>query len=34
MFSSTVINDPEAGFASQFTFTPLFYNTFCSPRTA
>ncbi|GFG70902.1 hypothetical protein [Mycolicibacter senuensis] len=28
MFSSTVINDPEAGFASQFTFTPLFYNTF------
>lgn len=28
MFTSTVIDDPEAGYASQFTLTPLFVNTF------
>lgn len=28
MFTSTVIDDPEAGFGSQFSFTPLFTNTF------
>ncbi len=28
MFTSTVIDDPELGYANQFTITPLFTNTF------